>query len=146
MDVPGSTFAAGGTRQATCVQVVAVQMQAEAEVPMAATRRGSATVHWQSSEQVAEAAGAEGVAGRQGGLAAKRAYSFPAALLEQPPTLPPRIPGRKWGRGSIGAAEEAQQLVRVKNRYAAAPELAYLSKNQRRWAARLPNPPLVIDR
>ena len=91
---------------------------------MAATRRGGATVHWQSSEQVAEAAGAEGVAGRQGGLAARRAYSFPAALLEQPPTLPPRLPGRKWGRGSIGAAAEAQQLVRVKNRYAAALDAA----------------------
>ena len=98
---------------------------------MAATRRlservaeAAGAVHWQLSERVAEAAGAEGVAVRRGGLEARREYSFPAALLEQPPAVPPRLPGRKWGRGSIGAAAESQQLVRGKNRYAAAIDAA----------------------
>ena len=53
-------------------------------------------------------------------MEARSAYSVPAALLEQPPALPPRLPGRKWGRGSIGDAAESEYLVRVKNRHGAA--------------------------
>ena len=102
------------------MEVVAAQLQAEAEVPMAATWRGGAAMHWKSPERAAEAAGAGSVAGGRGGLEARSAYSVPAALLEQPPALPPRLPGRKWGRGAIGAAAESEYLVRVKNRYGAA--------------------------
>ena len=78
----GCTPAAGGSRRATCVDVVEAQLQAEAEVPMAATWRGGAAMRWKSPERAAEAAGAGSVAGGRGGMEARSAYSVPAALLE----------------------------------------------------------------